>query len=61
MKPSSGLVHIKADVKQIYSSALHAFMWDWAQRGHIHLWGSQSEQDLKGGLSLFHNRLDTSE
>lgn len=26
------------------------------QRGHIHLWGSWSERDLKDGLSLFHNR-----
>jgi hypothetical protein len=25
MKPSPGLVHIKADVKQIYSSALQCF------------------------------------
>lgn len=37
MKPSPGLTHIKADVKQIYSSALRCFYVRLSSGGLIHL------------------------
>ena len=60
MKPSSGLAHIKADVKQIYRRALLGFYVRLSFRGGISI-SEEAKGDLKGSLSLFHNRLNTSE
>lgn len=55
-------VSIKMDVNQIYSARAQEFYVKRSVRGeNVHQVGSQIEWDWKGALSLFCDRLATSE